>query len=206
MRNRVNVRLIADENKLLKAVAKVSFRYSEIVNEDLVMVRAARAKIKLNKPIAVSFAILEISKFIMYEFYYGYLKNKYQDRCSLLFTDTDSLCCEIETEDLYQDMAENSELLIRATSRRIIRCIPLRTTAFLENLRAKPARWHPQNLSVCARKCTAWTVGRSRRRKPRAYRNITSKNMYATANMWRFCETFDGLRRANFAHSDRRIM
>ena len=73
------------------------------------MVRAARSKIKLNKPIAVGFTILEISKLIMYDFYYGYLKNKYQDRISLLFTDTDSLCCEIRTPDLYRDMAENLE-------------------------------------------------------------------------------------------------
>jgi len=47
VRNRVNVRLITDENKLFKAVNKVSFRRSEIVNENLVMVRAARNKIKL---------------------------------------------------------------------------------------------------------------------------------------------------------------
>ena len=55
VRNHVNVRLIADENKLLKAVSKISFRRSEIVNNSLVMVRAARSKIKLNKPIAVGF-------------------------------------------------------------------------------------------------------------------------------------------------------
>ena len=110
VRNRVNVRLIADEKKLVKAVSKVSFRHSEIVNEHLVMVRAARTKIKLNKPIAVGFAILELSKLILYEFYYGYLKTKYENRCSLLFTDTDSLCCEIQTEDLYRDMGENLEL------------------------------------------------------------------------------------------------
>jgi len=46
----------------------------------------------------------------MYQFYYGYLKAKYQDRCSLLFTDTDSLCCEIQTQDLYRDMGENLNL------------------------------------------------------------------------------------------------
>ena len=110
VRNRVNVRLIADENKLLKAVSKVSFRRSKIVNDSLVMVRSARTKIKLNKPIAVGFTILEISKFIMYDFYYGYLKAKYQERVCLLFTDTDSLCCEIQTQDLYRDMAQNAEL------------------------------------------------------------------------------------------------
>ena len=46
----------------------------------------------------------------MYEFYYDYLKPKYMDRCKLLFTDTDSFCCHIQTEDLYKDMAENIEL------------------------------------------------------------------------------------------------
>jgi len=60
VRNRVNVRLIADPNKLLKAVAKVSFRESEIRNQDLVMVRGARTKVTLNKPIAVGFSMLEI--------------------------------------------------------------------------------------------------------------------------------------------------
>jgi len=65
VRHRVNIRLIADANKLTKAVSKISFRQSEIINSELVMVRAARTKVKLNKPIAVGFAILEISKLII---------------------------------------------------------------------------------------------------------------------------------------------
>jgi len=94
VRNRVNIRLIADPQKLQKAVNKASFRESVIVNNDLVMVRGARNKIMLNKPVAVGFTILEISKLIMYRFYYECMKAKYEDRCSLLFTDTDSLCCQ----------------------------------------------------------------------------------------------------------------
>jgi len=104
VRNRVNVRLIADPDKLTKAVSKPSFRQSEIINQDLVMVKAARVKIMLNKPIAVGFAILELSKLIMYEFYYDVMKRKYGDKCSLLFTDTDSLCMTIQTDDWYADM------------------------------------------------------------------------------------------------------
>jgi len=107
VRHRVNIRLIADPHKLQKAVSKASFRESTIINEDLVMVRGARSKVTLNKPIAVGFTILELSKVIMYKFYYEYLKPKYEDRCSLLFTDTDSLCCQISTHDLYKDMHEN---------------------------------------------------------------------------------------------------
>ena len=106
VRNRVNIRLIADPSKLRKAVSKPSYRHAYIVNPDLTMVRAARQKVVLNKPIAVGFCILELSKLTMYRFYYDYLKSKYGNHCKLLFTDTDSLCCEIETSDVYRDMSE----------------------------------------------------------------------------------------------------
>jgi len=109
-RNRVNVRLIADENKFLKAVGKPSFRKCEIINEDLVMVRGAQQKVKMDKLVGVGFSILELSKLTMYEFYYNYLKDHYGDKCKLLFTDTDSLCCEIETEDIYAEMALNLDM------------------------------------------------------------------------------------------------
>jgi len=111
VKHRVNVRLICDPNKLSKAVSRPTFGRAEIINDDLTLVRwGARQRVTLNKPISVGFSILEISKLIMYEFYYEYLKPKYLDRCKLLFTDTDSFCCHIQTEDLYKDMAENIQL------------------------------------------------------------------------------------------------
>jgi len=106
VRNRVNIRLIADRDTALKAVSSITFRQSEIVNPDLVMVRRARTRVELNKPIAVGFYILEISKLIMYRFYYEVLKAKYGEKYTLLFTDTVSLCCEIWTRDLYEDFGE----------------------------------------------------------------------------------------------------
>jgi len=66
--HRVNIRLIFDPSQLTKAVSKVTIRQSEVINEDLVMVRAARKTVTLNKPILVGFTVLEISKFIMYHF------------------------------------------------------------------------------------------------------------------------------------------
>ena len=101
--NRVNIRLIADPAKLRKAASKPSCRQAQIINPDLVTVRAAAQEVRLNKPIAVGFCILELSKLTMYKFYYDYLKPK-------LFTDTDSLCCEIQTPDLYHDMSEQMDL------------------------------------------------------------------------------------------------
>ena len=50
-------------------------------------------------------AILEISKILMYDFHYNYIKKKYEKKAKLLFTDTDSLCYEIETEDFFKDIS-----------------------------------------------------------------------------------------------------
>ena len=109
VRNRVNIRLIADTKKLAKAVSRLTFRQAELINDDLTMVRGARERVTLNKPISAGFAILEISKLIMYQFFYDYLK--YGDNCTLLFTDADSFCCRIQTDDIYRSMAENADLL-----------------------------------------------------------------------------------------------
>ena len=92
VRNRVNVSLICDPNKLAKTVSRRTSRLAEIINDDLTMVRGARQRITLNKPISVDFSILEISKLIVYQFCYDYRKPKYDDKCTLLFTDTASFC------------------------------------------------------------------------------------------------------------------
>jgi len=69
VRNRQNIRLIADPAKLRKAVSTPSYRHAQIINQDLVMVKAQKQKVVLNKPIAVGFCILDLSKLIMYKFF-----------------------------------------------------------------------------------------------------------------------------------------
>jgi len=73
----------------------------------LVMMRAARNRVK---PIAVGFGLLESLKDIVYSFYYDHLKVTYRNRCSLLFTDADSACWQIQTADRYADMDDSLDL------------------------------------------------------------------------------------------------
>jgi hypothetical protein len=108
VRNRVNIRLIASGTAFLKAVAKPTFQYCEHITPDLVMVKMARSTIKFNKPIYVGFCVLDLSKECMYDFHYNEIVERYPNKgAQLLFTDTDSLCYAIRTDDVYDDMSKN---------------------------------------------------------------------------------------------------
>ena len=62
----------------------------------------------MNRPTYVGFTVLDLSKTLMYHFHYSYILQRYQNSNKLLFTDTDSLCYEIHTEDIYKDMQQDS--------------------------------------------------------------------------------------------------
>ena len=103
IRKRVDVRLVTDENKLLKLASKPTYVSSKIFNENLVAVHKIKETLTLNRPAYVGMCILDLSKTLMYDFHYKHIKKNYGDKAKLLFTDTDSLTYEIEAEDIYQD-------------------------------------------------------------------------------------------------------
>ena len=101
------MRLITRENELEKLAKKANFDRINIFTENLVAVHMRKTTINLNKPIYLGMSILDISKTLMYNFHYNYIKPKYGDLASLLFTDTDSLCYEIKTKDFYKDISDD---------------------------------------------------------------------------------------------------
>ena len=110
IRKRVDVRFITDRNKLLKMASKPTYVSSKIFNENLVAVHKIKETLTLNRPAYVGMCILDLSKTLMYDFHYNYIKEKYGSKAKLLFTDTDSLTYEIEAEDVYQDFWNNKDL------------------------------------------------------------------------------------------------
>ena len=102
LRKQVDVRLVTDNEKLTKLASKPTYVSSKIFNEDLVAVHKIKETITLNRPAYVGMCILQdLSKTLMYDFHYNYIKKKYGNKVKLLFTDTDSLTYEIEADDVY---------------------------------------------------------------------------------------------------------
>ena len=105
IRNRVDIRLVNSEAKAKKLAAKPNFKHCNIFDENLVAIHMKKTKLVFNKPVYLGMCILDLSKTLMYDFHYNYIKNKFNDKAKLLFTDTDSLAYEIETEDFYKDIS-----------------------------------------------------------------------------------------------------
>ena len=110
IRKRSNIKLETDPDHFLRQVAKPTYVSCKIFHENLVAVHMKKNFLKLDKPSYVGMCILDLSKVLMYDFHYNFINAKYGDRAILLFTDTDSLCYYIQTDDVYQDLYNHREM------------------------------------------------------------------------------------------------
>ena len=108
LRKRIRVELISNAKDYVKYLSRPSFVSQKIFSKNFVAVDRIKPVLTLNKPIYIGFSILELSKSLMYEFHYKYIKNKFDVK--LLFADTDSLVYEINTEDAYEDFYLDKDL------------------------------------------------------------------------------------------------
>ena len=81
-------------------MSKTNYHTIKCFSKNLVAIEMRMTKVKTNKPIYVGMTILDISKTLMYEFWYGYLKSKYEDKIKLCYMDTDCLILIIKTRFL----------------------------------------------------------------------------------------------------------
>ena len=95
-----------------------------MVSENLLATEMKKTKVKINKPIYLGLSILEISKTLMYEFWYGYMKPKYGDNVKLCYVDTDGFIMHIKTEDFYEDIANDIEKRFDTSNYEVNRPLP----------------------------------------------------------------------------------
>lgn len=68
-----------------------------------------KVKLTFNKPVCVGYTVLELSKKLMYDWYYNTVKKRYSEDCTLFYTDKDSLLVDIKTDAIYKDMLESKD-------------------------------------------------------------------------------------------------
>ena len=110
IRRHRDIKLVNNKEDYLKQVMKPNFKSGTLLGSDLMSCEMEKVKVKMNKPVYLGQAILDLSKTIMYEFQYDYMKKKYdKESLKLCYMDTDSLVYKIRTEDFYKDIAEDVE-------------------------------------------------------------------------------------------------
>jgi len=103
------VDIVNSKKKAEKLIALPTFKNVTVFREDLIAVERRKTSIKFDKPIYSGFSILDISKTLMYDFHYNYIKIKYPGKNSqLCFSDTDSLLYKLKTNNVHKDMLENA--------------------------------------------------------------------------------------------------
>ena len=107
IRKRQNISLVDDRSKAAKLTTRPNFDRVTIFDSNLIAVHMKKTEVYFNKPVYVGQAILDLSKILMFDFHYNYIRAKYDSKAELLFTDTDSLLCLIYTDDFYKDISKD---------------------------------------------------------------------------------------------------
>ena len=118
LRKRVDVKLVraGEDDKLRRLIANPSYARANIFDDDLAAIQMHKSRLVLNRPVYMGMSVLDLSKHLMYDFYYNQLKKQYGEHCQLLYTDTDSLLLEIQTENVYEDMSRSASAHLYDTS------------------------------------------------------------------------------------------
>ena len=109
VRKHRDIKLVTTDEKRNKLVSEPNYQTIKQFSENLLAIEMKKTKVKMNKPVYLGMSILDISKTLMYEFWYDYIKPKYQDRAKICYMDTDSFSIHIKTEDFYKDIANDAE-------------------------------------------------------------------------------------------------
>ena len=109
VRKHRDIKLVTKDRRRNQLASEPNYNTTKYFLENLMAIEMKKIKVKMNKPIYLGMSILDISKTLMYEFWYDHIKPKYRDRAKLCYIDTDSFVIHIKTEDFYEDIAGDVE-------------------------------------------------------------------------------------------------
>ena len=109
VRNHRDIKIVTTDKRRSILASEPNYHSTKYVSKDWLIMEMRKTKVKMNKPIYLCQAILDLSKTLMYEFWYDYIKPKYGDKARLCYMDADSFVIYIESENLYKDIASDVE-------------------------------------------------------------------------------------------------
>ena len=124
IRKHRNIKLVTTDKKRNKLVSEPNYHAINYISEDLSITEMNKTKVKMNEPIYLGLSILDISKILMYEFWYDYMKPKYNDNVKLCYVDTDSFVMNIKTNDFYKDISSDVEKRFETSNYEVNRPLP----------------------------------------------------------------------------------
>ena len=125
LRKHRDIKLVTTDKKRSKLVSDPNYHTINLISEDLSIIKIKKTKVKMNKLIYLGLSILEISKILMYEFWYDYMKPKYGNDVKLCYMDMDSFIMNIKTNDFYKDIANDVENRFDTSNYEVNRPLPM---------------------------------------------------------------------------------
>ena len=109
VRNHRDIKLVTSDKRRKRLVSEPNYHSHKKFSDHLMAIEMKKTRVKMTKPLYLGMSILDISKILMYEFWYDYINPMYGDRAKLCYTDTDSFIINIKTEDFFEDISNDVE-------------------------------------------------------------------------------------------------
>ena len=109
VRNHRDIKLVTSDKRRRRLVSEPNYHSHKNFSEHLMAIEMKNIRVKMAKPLYLGMSILDITKTLMYEFWYGYINPKYGDRAKLCYTDTVSFIIYIKTENVFEDISNDVE-------------------------------------------------------------------------------------------------
>ena len=125
IRKHRDIKLVTTDKKRNKLVSEPNYHTINYMSEDLSIIEMNKTKVKMNKPISSGLSKLDISKILMYKFWYDYMKPKYVNKVRICYMGTDSFIMSIKTNDFYKDIANHVEKRFDTSNYELNRPLPI---------------------------------------------------------------------------------
>ena len=109
VRNHTDLKLVTTNKERNKLVSEPNYHTTKHFSENILAIEMRKTKVKMNNPVYLGMSILDISKMLIFEFWYSYIKPKHGDKAKLCYINTDSFVIHIITDDFYRDIANDVE-------------------------------------------------------------------------------------------------